>query len=89
MPDRKRHIFLDGFNSNEDFRSRRTGRNPIVPPQDRFPHGANLVERYTDILRRFDDQRPETANPITDDTGIFIEITSAPDVKLPLGSLDC
>ncbi|MHA7147831.1 S8 family peptidase [Burkholderia pseudomallei] len=88
MPDRKRHIFLDGFSANEDFRSRRTGRNPIIPPQDRFPHGTGLVERYTDILRRFDDQRPEAPNPITDDTGIFIEITSAPDVKLPLDSLD-
>ncbi|MCM2547308.1 S8 family peptidase, partial [Burkholderia glumae] len=88
MPDWKRHIFLDGFNSNEDFRSRRTGRNPVTPPQDRFRHGAALTERYTTILGEFDRRRQEIANPITADTGVFIEITSAPGVKLPLDSLD-
>jgi hypothetical protein len=50
MPDRKRHLFLDGFNSNEEFRSRRTGRNPITPPQDRASHGSALAHRYTAIL---------------------------------------
>ncbi|HEF4774372.1 S8 family peptidase [Burkholderia multivorans] len=88
MPDWKRHIFLDGFNSNEEFRSRRTGRNPVIPPQDRFRHGAALTERYTAILGEFDHRRQEIENPITEDTGVFIEITSAPGVKLPLDSLD-
>lgn len=88
MPDRKRHIFLNGFNSNEEFRSRRTGRNPVVPGQNRARHGAALTQRYTAILTESDRQRQEAEPPITEDIGIFIEITSVPGVKLPLDSLD-
>lgn len=88
MPDRKRHLFLDGFNSNEEFRSRRTGRNPIVPPQDRARHGPSLAQRYTAILDESVRRQQEIDAPITDDTGVFVEISSFPGVKLPLDSLD-
>ena len=88
MPERKRHILVDGFVTNEDFRSRRTGRNPIIPPQDRLAHGQYLSSRYTALVGQFEAQRVQIENPITEDVGIYIEIVSAPGCELPLDSLD-
>ncbi|SCX37641.1 Subtilase family protein [Nitrosospira sp. Nsp1] len=88
MPEWKRHILVAGFVTNEDFRSRRTGRNPIIPPQDRFAHGQYLLSRYTDLVGKFEAQRTQIENPITEDVGIYIEIVSAPGCELPLDSLD-
>lgn len=88
MAERKSHILLDGFSSNEDFRSRRTGRNPIVPPQDRLAHGQRLSARYAEIVAHYEERRAQAEPPITEDIGIYVEIIGAPGVKLPLDSLD-
>lgn len=88
MPNRKRHILVDGFVTNEDFRSRRTGRNPIIPPQDRLTHGQYLSSLYSDLVGQFEAQRAQIENPITEDVGIYVEIVSAPGCELPLESLD-
>lgn len=88
MPERKRHILVDGFVTNEDFRSRRTGRNPIIPPQDRLAHGQYLSSRYSELVVQFEAQRVQIENPITEDVGIYVEIVSAPGCELPLDSLD-
>jgi hypothetical protein len=88
MAEQKSHILLDGFSSNEDFRSRRTGRNPIVPPQNRLAHGQRLSARYAQIVAHYEERRAQAEPPITEDIGIYVEIIGAPGVKLPLYSLD-
>ncbi|WPM35439.1 S8 family peptidase [Pseudomonas aeruginosa] len=88
MPDQKRHLLIEGFLSNEDFRSRRTGRNPAIPLQDRIPHGQQLSARYADLMQQYDGKRQNAEPPITDDVGIFVEIVGVPGIKLPLDSLD-
>jgi hypothetical protein len=88
MPDQKRHLLIEGFLSNEDFKSRRTGRNPAIPLQDRIPHGQQLLARYADLMQQYDRKRQNAEPPITEDVGIFVEITGFPGIKLPLDSLD-
>lgn len=88
MPDQKRHLLIEGFLSNEDFKSRRTGRNPDIPFQDRILHSEQLLARYANLLQQYDDKRQHAEPPITDDIGIFVEIVGVPGIKLPLGSLD-
>ena len=86
MPERKRHILIDGFASNEAFRSKKTGRNPTVPLQNRFEHGPQLSLHYAELLTQYETQRLQIQNPITADIGIYIEIIGAPDCALPLDS---
>lgn len=88
MPERKRHILVDGFVTNEKFRSRRIGRNPIIHPRDRLAHGQYLLSRYSDLVGKFEAQRTQLQNSITEDFGIYVEIVSAPGGELPLNSLD-
>lgn len=88
MPEKKRHILIDGFVSNEGFRSKRTGRNPITPLKDRLAHGQYLTFRYSELVNQFETQRTQIQNPITEDIGIYVEILGAPGCELPLNSLD-
>jgi hypothetical protein len=89
MPERKRHILVHGFSNHEDFRSRRSGRNPFIPPQDRTTHGSLLSRQYSQVLGQFQEQRAQiTEEPITEDVGIYVEIVGAPGCELPLDSLD-
>ncbi len=88
MVDRKQHILLDGFSTNENFRSRNTGRNPEVPEKDRLAHGAFLFGRYSTVLSEYDARRQSIAEPISEDVGIYVEIIGQQGVKLPLTSLD-
>ena len=88
MPERKRHILINGFVSNEDFRSKRTGRNPLVPLQDRLPHGHYLTHRYAELINQFEMQRTHIQNPITEDVGIYVEILGVPGCEFPLHCLD-
>jgi len=88
MQERKPHILIDGFVSNEDFQSKRPGRNPIIPLQDRLAHGQYLSLLYEELIKQYDTQRTQRPNPITEDIGIFIEIIGMPNCELPLESLD-
>lgn len=88
MPERKSHILIDGFSRQEEFQSRRRGRNPNIPLQDRIPHGQSLSQQYSDILQKFKNQRERVARPITEDMGIYVEIIGVTDGELPLDSLD-
>ncbi|MEO1903337.1 MAG: S8 family peptidase [Alcanivorax sp.] len=88
MAERKPHILLDGFASHEAFRSRRTGRNPVIPPQDRNSHGRSLSHQYSGVLSQFQSQREQAPEPVTEDIGIYVEIIGAPGCDLPLDSLD-
>jgi hypothetical protein len=88
MPEPKRHILIDGFVSNEDFRSKKTGRNPVIPLLDRLSHGQYLVTRYTELINQFETHRTQIENPITEDVGIYVEIIGVSGCELPLDSLD-
>jgi len=88
MTERKRHIVVDGFSNAEAFSSRRRGRNPEVPLQSRSQHGQALSEQYSSVLQRYETRREQIANPITEDLGIYVEITSVLGCELPLDSLD-
>ena len=88
MAEQKPHILLDGFGNNEDFQSRHPGRNPEVPPKNRDTHGSALSQQYAEVLAWFQARRMEAPEPITDDTGIYVEIVSFPDSELPLDKLD-
>ena len=88
MPELKRHVLVDGFSKPEDFRSRRLGRNPIIPPQDPTAHGQRLSRQYSELLRQFEERRAPIDNSITIDVGIYVEIVGASGCELPLVSLD-
>jgi len=88
MTDRRPHLLLNGFNSREKFRSKRTGRNPVIPPQNRSTHGQSLSGQFTNVLNQYQVHRDGVENPITQDVGIYVEIISADGCELPLDSLD-
>lgn len=88
MPERKRHIVVAGFSSVEDFRSRKRGRNPESPSHDRVAHGQGLSVQYSGVLQHFDSRSAHRVNAITEDLGIYVEITGVPGYELPLDSLD-
>lgn len=88
MPERKPHILLKGFRASEAFQSRNRGGGGRVRALDRAAHGQALSQQYADILQRVDIRRPQTPQPITDETGIYVEILGYPGIPLPLKSLD-
>ncbi len=88
MTDRRSHLLINGFNSSEEFRSRRTGRSPFIPSQDRTAHGQSLSGQFTNVLNQYQVHRDQVVNPITQDVGIYVEIISADGCELPLDSLD-
>jgi len=88
MPERKPHIELVGFASQEDFQSRGRPQNPIVPLRERVAHGQYLSQQYSGVLEDFSNQRERVAETITEDIGIYIDIVSYPGCSLPLDSLD-
>lgn len=88
MADQKPHIALNGFRKNEDFQSRRRGRSPEIPLRTRNTHGRALSQQYSDVLTHFSNRKARAPEPITDDTGIYVEIVGFPDSTLPLEKLD-
>lgn len=88
MPERKPHILIDGFSAREDFSSRRRGRNPDIPLQSREQHGQFLSGQYASVIQRYDERRVPSAQSITDEIGIYLEVIGMPGCELPLDSLD-
>ena len=88
MPERKPHILIEGFARREDFSSRRRGRNPVIPQQDRDQHGQSIFGQYTGVMQSYNAQRAQAEPPITEDVGIYVEIVGMPGCELPLDSLD-
>lgn len=84
----KRHIRIDGFVTRDDFKSRRTGRNPSIPLQNRGTHGRDLSDQYSQLVTQYDLKRHQAEDPITDDTGIYVEIVGTSGCAIPLESLD-
>jgi hypothetical protein len=85
----KPHLTVNSFFKAENFRSKISARNSPVPLQDRFSHGQNLSTQYAKILH-FHDQLSgqNTHETITQEAGIYVEITSVDSIKLPLDKLD-
>lgn len=88
MPDRKKHLLFEGFLQNEDYATKRRGRTPHPPERSRLQHGQHLLNQYNGSLDRATSVRTSSETTITEDSGIYIEITSFPDCELPLKSLD-
>ncbi|SNY97904.1 S8 family peptidase [Halomonas sp. hl-4] len=88
MADRKPHLLLSGIGRNEDFQSRNQVRGAGVPRRDRNAHGIALRQQYSDALARHQARQSKTLAPITDETGIYVEIVGFADVELPLDKLD-
>lgn len=88
MPERKPHILIEGFADREDFSSRRRGRNPVIPLQDRHQHGLTLSQQYVGVIQSYEAHRAQALPSITEDVGIYVEIVGMPGCELPLESLD-
>lgn len=88
MAENRRHITLQGFSSNEDFAPKGSGRSPRVPVRNREQHGQRLTNQFDIVLQSYQEKREQIEHTITEDTGIYVEITGIPDIPLPLDSLD-
>lgn len=88
MAERKPHILLQGMANREDYQSRQQGRPVNIPPRSRNAHGRALSTQYADVLAQFEALKSRAPDPITDDTGIYVEISGFPDIELPLEKLD-
>jgi hypothetical protein len=88
MAERKPHILLKGMANSEDYQSRQRGRSPEIPPRNRNAHGNAISQQYAVLLSHFEERQAHAPEPITDDTGIYVEIVGFPDIELPLDKLD-
>jgi len=88
MAENRRHITLQGFSSNENFAPKGSGRSPDVPVRNREQHGQRLTDQFDSVLQSYLEKREQIEHTITDDMGIYVEITGIPDIPLPLDSLD-
>ena len=79
---------MTGFSVSEDYTSRNSFRNPVVPQRDRNRHGQHLATQYDSIIRSYQESYDPEVQTITEEVGIYVQITSFPEVKLPLASLD-
>lgn len=84
----KRHIVVDGFSHSEEFSSKSTARSPQVPLRDRGQQADFLSARYRDLLNAHQELRAHEPQPISEEIGVYVEITSLPGLKLPLEKLD-
>ncbi|ATI65946.1 subtilase [Edwardsiella tarda] len=88
MTFRKQHLKINGFFTEEKFKSKKTGRNPSIPIQDRTQHGNLLYESYKNILRIYEKHNQNPIERIDDELGVYVEIIGMANVPLPLDSLD-
>lgn len=88
MVSKRKHLDVASFFIEENFKSKRTGRNPGVPGRNRNQHGSHLRGQYQNLIDAYDQKREHEVDTITDDSGIYVEIISVDGCKLPLDSLD-
>lgn len=84
----KKHIDVGRFFSEESFKSKRLGRSPGAPAHDRNSHGGKLRQQYESVLAEYAEREKGREATITEDIGIYVEVTSSTDCKLPIDSLD-
>lgn len=89
MPINKKHLRVEQFLLTEKYASRRRGRSENVPLQpDRFGHGRRLLQQYADAITSYAERLDASVSPLTEDIGLYLELTGVPGCNLPLGSLD-
>lgn len=88
MADRKPHLLVNGVGSREDFQSRNRGRSLKVALQNRHQHGTALAQQYANVLARHEARQAEPLVPITDETGVYVEVVGFSGIELPLEKLD-
>jgi hypothetical protein len=88
MPERKPHLRVERFGHREDYASRHRGRPEQIPSLDRETHGQALVGQYAAALAAYSQRRAAVTAPVTEETGLYLELTSMSGCKLPLESLD-
>ncbi|NVE89248.1 S8 family peptidase [Vreelandella titanicae] len=88
MADRKPHLLVNGVGSREDFQSRNLGRSLKVALQNRHQHGTALGQQYANVLARHEARQAEPLVPITDETGVYVEVVGFSGIELPLEKLD-
>lgn len=84
----KPHIVISGFSTAQDFQSKSIGRTPGIPERNRGQHGHRLLDQYNQAMQTFDAKRAKSAEPISEERGIYLEIRSLKGYELPLNSLD-
>lgn len=82
------HITVTGFSNTEIFASKGRGRSPDIPERERETHGQNLSSQYEALILAHQELHVQIDERITDDSGIYVEISSYPEIPLPLESLD-
>lgn len=87
MRDGLPHIVIPGFNKKEKFKPKGVGRNPLIPTQDRGVHGGRIFAGYNNAISE-GSHRKANIQPLTEESGIYLEVRSFPNCQLQLDSLD-
>ncbi len=88
MSERKHHLKLQGFYTNENYESKQTARGAPVPLRDRVQHGASLRTAFSNALGNYQQKRQTIDSPLSEELGIYIELTSFPNLPLPFDNID-
>jgi hypothetical protein len=88
MTERKRHIKLDGFYSNENYKSKNNARSVPAPFRNRQEQAARLSGSFNQLLSEHQARTVHRASPITDDLGIYVELIGFDGVPLPFDNID-
>jgi hypothetical protein len=86
--DKKPHLIFSGFVNSEKFKSKRLGRSPGIPSRDRVQHGDKLLNQYNQLLQIYLSKRSQAPKSITEEFGIYVEVTSAAKTSFPIEKLD-
>jgi len=88
MTERKRHIELEGFYSNEDYQSKSSLRTPPVPLRNRQEQANNLSGAFNRVIQQYEDRRVNRTQPLTGELGIYVELIGFEDIPLPFDNID-
>jgi hypothetical protein len=88
MTERKCHIQLEGFYSNEDYKSKNSLRPPPVPLRNRQQQASTLSSEYSRVIQQYNARVAIRPAPITDELGIYIELIGFENMPLPFDNID-
>lgn len=89
MPDeQKPHLRIEQFSQSEDYVSKRRGDSEPIPQLNRTQHGNALLQAYEGALTNYAHRRATAQPSLTEETGLYLELTGWPHRKLPLEKLD-
>ena len=88
MPARKKHLLVDGFLQKEDYATKKKYYGTPIPQRARAEHGQFLLDQYLASINEVNFRREGSTTSITEDVGIYLELTAFEGCELPLKSLD-